>query len=91
MEKVALKIKVSGKVQGVFYRKSTVEKAKRLSLCGWVKNNADGSVEILAEGDKQAIDMIINWCKTGPKNALVSNVEIHKVSIHGYSDFRIVR
>ena len=78
-------------MQGVFYRKSTVEKANALQLFGWVKNSRDGSVEMEAEGDRQAIDDLIKWCKTGPKNAVVTHVEVDEVKIHGYSDFRIIR
>ena len=87
---IAFKIKVKGKVQGVFYRKYTVEKAQSLSLCGWVKNREDGSVEIFAEGDKQIIDMLISWCKTGPKNAVVMDIDVSEVPLQGYSDFRII-
>lgn len=91
MEKIAVRIIVIGKVQGVFYRKSAVEKAVSLSLYGWVKNNPDGSVEIEAEGCKTAIGQLINWCKTGPKNAIVDRVEEYEVPLANYSDFRIIR
>ncbi|MGQ9499176.1 MAG: acylphosphatase [Dissulfurimicrobium sp.] len=67
---------ISGKVQGVFYRASTMDEAIRLGLTGWVKNLADGRVELVAEGPPEAIDALISWCKKGPPHARVTNIEI---------------
>lgn len=91
MAKIALRIIVTGKVQGVFYRKSAAEKAVSLGLYGWVKNNPDGSVEIEATGDKTSIEQLISWCKTGPKNAKVDKVEEYELPLTNFSDFRIIR
>lgn len=65
---------VTGKVQGVFYRASTLEKAQSLNLTGWVKNLADGSVEIVAEGPRYALEQLIEWCRQGPPAAEIENV-----------------
>lgn len=67
---------ISGKVQGVFYRASTMDEAKRLNLTGWVKNLADGRVELVAEGRPEDIDALISWCKKGPPYARVTDIKI---------------
>lgn len=67
---------ISGRVQGVFYRASTMDEAIRLGLTGWVKNLADGSVELVAEGPSNSIDALISWCRKGPPHARVTNIEI---------------
>lgn len=67
---------VSGKVQGVFFRSSTKEKAKKLGLTGWVRNLADGRVEALLEGGKDKVEEMILWCREGPEYAVVRNVEV---------------
>lgn len=67
---------VSGQVQGVFYRASTLEQAQSLSLTGWVKNLADGAVEIVAEGPRYALEDLIAWCRRGPPAAEVQDVSV---------------
>lgn len=69
-------IKISGKVQGVFFRKSAKDEADRLGLVGWIRNDADGSVETLAVGPKEKLEEFIKWCKSGPPLAEVENVEV---------------
>lgn len=70
------RIKVTGRVQGVFYRQSTVEMAQGLGLCGWVRNLPDGSVEALFEGERTAVDRAIAWCWQGPPRAAVDDVMV---------------
>jgi acylphosphatase len=65
---------ILGQVQGVFFRASTLEQAQSLRLSGWVKNLADGAVEILAEGSKYALEELISWCRHGPPDAKVEDV-----------------
>ena len=67
---------ISGKVQGVFYRASCQEAAQGLGLTGWVKNLPAGEVEVLAQGEKEKIEKLIEWCKKGPAGARVSSVEV---------------
>ncbi|MFY0687596.1 MAG: acylphosphatase [Cyclobacteriaceae bacterium] len=69
-----------GRVQGVFYRASTVNMAKSLGLNGWVRNLDNGDVEILAQGLEGQMLELINWCKRGPEFATVSEVIITPVS-----------
>lgn len=74
MAKAILLIK--GRVQGVFYRYSTREKAETLGLAGWVRNLSDGSVEASALGDRAKIESLIEWCRVGPPNARVTSVDV---------------
>ena len=74
METVHLLIK--GKVQGVYYRASAKDMATELGIKGWVKNMPDGNVEILACGNKEELEKFIEWCRQGPKRAVVKNLVI---------------
>ena len=65
---------ITGRVQGVGFRYFVLRNAKQLGLVGWVRNRADGAVETVAEGDKQALERFINKLKTGPSLAWVQHV-----------------
>jgi acylphosphatase len=91
MHQTTVKLKVHGKVQGVFYRKSTVEKAASFGLVGWVKNNEDGTVEILVQGPENMVVKMVEWCWDGPKNAVVTKVDQQEVGPGNYADFKVVR
>ena len=91
MSQTAIRLRVEGKVQGVFYRQSTREKARELKLHGWVKNCSDGSVEIHVEGEQNTITELVSWCHQGPKNAMVTKLTESQTEWVGYSDFRIIR
>ena len=67
-------VRVSGRVQGVFFRDSTRQKAEELGLGGYVKNTPDGDVEALFEGPKGAVEEMVRWCEEGPPHASVENV-----------------
>jgi acylphosphatase len=66
---------ISGVVQGVNFRYHTYEEARRLGVAGWVRNLADGRVEVLAEGEQRALERFVGWCRRGPRLALVEGVE----------------
>ena len=68
-------VRVSGQVQGVFFRDSTRRKAEELGLAGWVKNLPDGKVEAVFEGPSQSVREMIRWCEEGPRHASVENVD----------------
>ncbi|GJQ58638.1 MAG: acylphosphatase [Candidatus Scalindua sp.] len=76
MEYVRAHIFVKGRVQGVFFRASTREEACRLDLTGWVKNCKDGRVEAVFEGRKENVEKAVEWCKTGPPGANVTDIEV---------------
>ncbi len=71
-------IYVEGRVQGVGFRANTRRTANRLGLTGWVRNLRDGRVEIIAEGDDNMIDRLIQWCHRGTTMAHVTNVTVEK-------------
>jgi len=77
---MTIKIRVEGKVQGVYYRASTKDKARSLGLNGYVKNETDGSVTILASGEKAQIDDLLSWCKTGVDLARVDNIQYQQTA-----------
>lgn len=66
---------VSGKVQGVFFRSSTKDKAEELGISGWVRNLSDGRVEAVFEGETEDVDKMVEWCRKGPEYAIVTGVE----------------
>ena len=66
---------VAGRVQGVFFRASTREKARSLGLTGYARNLPDGRVEVLACGEPQALQSLRDWLAVGPPAAVVSNVQ----------------
>ena len=71
----AARFVVSGKVQGVFFRASTRDRAQALGLRGFAKNLADGRVEVLAAGDDAAVDELAAWLREGPPMARVDDLE----------------
>ena len=85
-------LKIQGRVQGVYYRASTVQEAQKLGLTGWVMNCPDGSVEAVAEGARQKLDELIAWCRQGPTGARVASVDVAwekpENSFYGFSIHR---
>ncbi len=86
-----LKLKVSGRVQGVWYRASTERKAKELGICGFVQNEPDGSVYIECEGTQAQLNTLIDWCKGGPPLANVTDIKIENGEVIGFDSFSIKR
>jgi acylphosphatase len=74
--KIRVRMFVSGRVQGVFFRSETRNRAKELGITGWVRNLEDGRVEAVFEGEKDKIEKIIEWVKRGPILARVEKVEV---------------
>lgn len=67
---------ISGRVQGIFYRASARSEAIKRNLIGWVKNTSDGKVELIAQGPKHEVDDFLDWCRSGPMLAEVTEVEV---------------
>lgn len=85
-----LKIKIYGKVQGVFFRKFVKEKAMELGLTGWVRNKNDGTVEIEIEGEEKKLKDFVKQCKKGSPSSEVERVEnIFSNKTKDYSEFKI--
>lgn len=78
---------VSGLVQGVGYRYTTVQQARKLKLNGWVRNLSDGRVEAVFEGEQAAVEEMIRWCRRGPSAAVVKGVLVEMEEIEGLSGF----
>jgi len=74
---------VSGRVQGVWYRASTLQKARQLGLVGWVRNLVDGRVEFVAEGDTTRLDELVNWSQQGPSAAEVTDLRLTTLAATG--------
>ncbi len=83
------KLKIFGRVQGVFFRDHTQEKAKELGVVGWVRNMPDGTVEALIEGSADAIEQMIAWCHQGPSSAQVEKVEVEWMDAEGCEGFEV--
>lgn len=81
----ALRLVITGRVQGVGFRYSTCVQARRLGLRGWVRNRFDGSVEILVAGPAAACEALIGWARHGPPGAWVNAVEVTEVSIEAHA------
>ncbi|MCX4187439.1 acylphosphatase [Methylophaga sp. OBS4] len=81
---------VNGRVQGVSYRMAAWEQAQRLDVTGWVRNRADGRVEMLIEGETASLNALIAWAKQGPRFANVAKVDITEKPATGeFTDFEI--
>lgn len=86
---ICRQFKVSGRVQGVFFRASTRDVAMPLNITGHAINLPDGSVEVLACGDRDSVEKLARWLEDGPRMATVAGVESHDVDCAAPTDFRI--
>ncbi len=90
MSKKAVQLSVHGRVQGVGFRYSALNAALKLGVSGWVRNEYNGTVTALCEGDASSVDAFARWCRKGPPSAHVTDVEIKTVPYQGvYSRFSI--
>ena len=71
-----VRVRIHGRVQGVFFRAETRSRAASLGLAGWVRNAPDGSVEALFEGDPVQVASMVEWCRRGPSGAHVNEIEV---------------
>lgn len=88
--KINKQVKITGKVQGVFFRKSTWEKAITLGIKGWVRNDSDGSILVEMEGNDFAITEMEKWLRIGPPLAKVDFLEIIEGNEKGHQEFLIL-
>ena len=84
---VRKKAVVSGRVQGVWFRGTTEQRAREFGVSGWAKNCADGSVEVVAEGEPEAVDRLIAFLREGPRRAEVASVDVADEEPEGLSGF----
>ena len=83
----AVQARVVGRVQGVSFRWYTQEQARSLGVTGWVRNEPDGSVLLHAEGEDEAVDALVEWCRTGPSAARVTDVAVRDDAATGATSF----
>jgi acylphosphatase len=88
--KTTAHIYVEGEVQGVGFRASTWNVARRFGVNGWVRNLSDGRVEVMIEGEKSSVDKLVGWCNRGPSGSYVTNVRVEWLPYKGeFSTFEI--
>lgn len=85
-----IRIKITGLVQGVFFRKYIKEEAVRLDVKGHVRNLESGEVEVVAEGSPESIETIILCCKKGAPHSEVKKIDIQEMNHIGFDDFRVL-
>ncbi len=90
MDRKAVEVVVTGRVQGVFFRARTAEEADRHGVAGWVRNEPDGTVAAYFEGPPDAVDAVVAWCRTGPPRAGVEDVRTRVVEPEGAIGFRVL-
>jgi len=90
MNKIRVHVYISGRVQGVGYRYSTLDQAQKLGIAGWVKNTYDRKVEAVFEGDENIVEQMLLWCKSGPPMSFVTDIEVQKGQYTGeFDSFKI--
>jgi acylphosphatase len=85
----AVQARVSGQVQGVAFRWHTQERARQLGVAGWVRNEVDGTVLVHAEGEDDAVDALVEWCRHGPPSARVRDVAAREAAWSGAGSFEV--
>jgi acylphosphatase len=88
-ERLAKRVVVRGDVQGVFFRDSTRSEAEKRGVAGWVTNRSDRAVEALVEGDPADVLALVDFCKGGPSQADVKDVEVEDREPEGLSGFEV--
>jgi acylphosphatase len=82
-------VRVTGAVQGVFFRSEARDRARSLGVSGWIRNAPDGSVRAVFEGDEEKVRSMVEWCRRGPSGARVDDVQVDWEEVHGESGFHI--
>ena len=83
------RVRVRGRVQGVFFRSETEARARSRGVSGWVANRPDGTVEAVFEGPRDAVESLIRWCERGPSGAQVDDVEVEWEDPRGDTGFAV--
>lgn len=86
---VRVRVVVTGRVQGVWYRQSCKDVAVAAGVHGWVRNTADGRVEAVLEGERVAVDAVIEWMRVGPRHAVVDDVQLNVEPPEGARTFAV--
>ncbi len=86
---VRRRVVVHGLVQGVWFRESTRRLAERHAVAGWVRNRDDGAVEAVFEGDEDSVSLLVDFCRSGPRGSVVTDVEETDEPPQGLSGFAV--
>jgi acylphosphatase len=86
---ISVHVRVSGRVQGVYYRAFTRDRAKALGVKGWVRNVPGGGVEAVLEGERKQVGELLKAMKSGPVGAIILGMELSELEGKGYEDFEI--
>jgi acylphosphatase len=86
---IRVRVIVTGRVQGVWFRDSCRDQARSESVSGFARNRADGTVEVELEGTEPAVERMTAWCRVGPARARVDSVSVERISPVGEPGFRI--
>ena len=88
-DKKRIRATIKGRVQGVNFRMETMRAAEKIGVNGWVRNKSDGNVEALIEGDPEKVDQMLEWCRTGPPVAHVTDIDVaeeaYQVDMQGFN------
>ena len=84
-----MRVRVRGRVQGVFFRAEARARAESLGLAGWIRNLPDGRVEAVFEGEDERVESMVEWCRRGPAGAEVDAVEVEREESVGETGFRV--
>jgi acylphosphatase len=83
------RVVVTGRVQGVFFRDSTRREAESVEVAGWIANRDDGAVEAVFEGDVDAVEGMVEYCRRGPGRAEVNEVDVRQEEPEGLAGFEV--
>jgi acylphosphatase len=86
-DEIRRRVVVTGDVQGVNFRSVTADEAEDAGVAGWVRNRDDGSVEAVFEGDADAVERVVEFCRSGPSSASVEDVDVSEEEPEGLSAF----
>ena len=86
---MSVHVRVSGRVQGVYYRAYTRDRAKSLGINGWVRNIPGGGVEAVLEGERRQVGEMLKAMKSGPSGSVVLGMELSEIEAKGYNDIEI--
>ena len=88
-QRIRRRVVVNGRVQGVFFRDSTRQRAREHGVAGWVTNRSDGAVEVVLEGPPDAVERVLEFLRTGPPHARVRDIEVNEEEPEGLSGFSV--
>jgi len=84
-----MRVRVRGRVQGVFFRAEARARAESLGLAGWIRNLPDGRVEAVFEGEDERVESMVEWCRRGPRGARVDDVDVTWTEVQNEDGFSI--